>query len=152
MTAGSLGWWILPAGSAGSGTPASTSPVTGPGDLSRPLERDRRVDPFPLQQRPFSLLDHHPVLQGDLELAGQAALGPGGHRLAEQVGHHPGTSLQDTDLALVPAALTSVSPWSSAAAREGHAPVQVDLVEGADGLGQRSGLDPHAVPSTLASR
>jgi hypothetical protein len=31
-------------------------------------------------------------------------------------------------------------------------PVQVDLVEGADGPGQRSRLDPHAVPSTLAAR
>lgn len=45
------------------------------------------------------------MLQGDLELAGQAALGPGGDRLAEQVGHHSGTSPQSTDLALVPAPL-----------------------------------------------
>jgi hypothetical protein len=81
--------------------------MTGPGDASQPLERDRRVDPFPLHQRPLGLLDHHPVLQGDLQLAGQAALGIGGHRVAEQVGHHPGAGLQGADLALVPGTLAS---------------------------------------------
>jgi hypothetical protein len=72
--------------------------------------RSRARSPHPAVRAPSAprgLLDHHAVLQGDLQLAGQATLGVGGHRVAEQVGHHPGAGLQGADLALIPGALAS---------------------------------------------
>jgi hypothetical protein len=100
------------AGPEGSGTPTRTSRATSATVRARTARRSaaargRRIQQFARHQRPCGLLDHHAVLQGDLQLAGQATLGVGGHRVAEQVGHHPGAGLQGADLALIPGALAS---------------------------------------------
>jgi len=47
--------------------------LPGPGDAPQPLEGGRRIDQLARHQRPLGLLNHHAVLQGDLQLAGQAA-------------------------------------------------------------------------------
>jgi hypothetical protein len=112
MTAGALVGRVPLAGTDGSGTPTRTSRATSATVRARTARRSaaargRRNQQTARHQHPRGLLDHHAVLQGDLQLAGQATLAVGGHRVAEQVGHHPGAGLQGADLALIPGALAS---------------------------------------------